>query len=229
MFIGHFALAFGAKRTAPTVSLGLLFAACQLADLLWPTLLLIGAERVIIEPGNTVVTPLAFVSYPYSHSLLTLSVLGVVLGASYAAAWRAPRAAGVTIALLVVSHWLLDVLTHRPDMPLTPTGRTLVGLGLWNSFWGTVAVEGLLFAVGLALYLRTTRPRSRSGVIVLWSLVAFLLIVYAGNLVSPPPPSATLIAWSGHALWLLIVWAWWADRLRSVNGHSKSEGGRVYR
>src|SRR4029077_20410500 len=198
-------------------------AACERAALRWPTPLLVDAERVIIEPGNTVVTPLDFVSYPYSHSLFTLSLLGVVLGTSYAAAWRAPRAAGVTIALLVVSHWVLDVVTHRPDMPLTPTGRTLVGLGLWNSFWGTVAAEGLIFAAGLAIYVRTTRPRSRAGIIVLWSLVAFLLIVYVGNLFTPPPPSVTMIAWSAQALWLLVAWAWWADRLRSVNGYSGSE------
>ena len=90
MFIGHFGLAFGAKRIAPTVSLGLLFAACQLADLLWPTLLLLGIERVIIEPGNTVVTPLDFVSYPYSHSLLTLGILGMSLGGAYMGLRRAP-------------------------------------------------------------------------------------------------------------------------------------------
>lgn len=228
MFIGHFGLAFGAKRIAPTVSLGLLFAACQLADLLWPTLLLLGIERVIIEPGNTVVTPLDFVSYPYSHSLLTLGILGMSLGGAYMGLRRAPAAAGATLFLLVLSHWLLDVLTHRPDMPLTPTSRTHVGLGLWNSFWGTVVVEGLLFAVGLAQYLRTTRARSRGGAIVLWSLVAFMVIIYAGNLFSPPPPSATMVAWAAQALWLLVAWAWWADRWRSVDGNARSESRRVY-
>jgi hypothetical protein len=228
MFIGHFALAFGAKRAAPTVSLGWLFAACQLADLLWPTFLLVGMERVTIEPGNTVVTPLNFVSYPYSHSLLTLIIWGVALGGAYMALRRAPFAAGATLALLVVSHWLLDTLTHRPDMPLMPTGGSRLGLGLWNSFWGTVVVESAMFAAGLAFYIRTTRPRSGAGVIVLWSLVAFMLIIYAGNLFSPPPPSPTILAWSAQALWLLIVWAWWADRLRSVDGYSRAESRRVY-
>jgi len=230
MFIGHFALAFGAKRAAPTVSLGWLFAACQLADLLWPTFLLLGMERVTIEPGNTVVTPLDFVSYPYSHSLLTLCVWGIALGGAYVALRRAPLAAGVTLALLVVSHWVLDVLTHRPDMPVMPTAATTrVGLGLWNSFWGTLAVEGLMFAAGLALYLRTTRARSRRAAIVLWSLVAFMLIIYVANLFSPPPPSATMIAWSAQALWLLVAWGWWADRLRSADGNAQPESRFVYR
>ena len=230
MFIGHFALAFGAKRVTPTVSLGLLFAACQLADLLWPTFILLGLERVVVQPGVTVVTPLDFVAYPYSHSLLTLCIWGIALGGIYVALRRAPLAAGVTLALLVVSHWPLDVLTHRPDMPVMPTaGTTHVGLGLWNSFWGTVVVEVAMFAAGVGLYLRTTRARSRAGVIVPWSLIAFLLATYFGNLFGPPPPSAAMIAWSAQALWLLIAWAWWADRLRSVNGYERSESRRVHR
>jgi len=230
MFIGHFALAFGAKRAAPTVSLGLLFVACELADLLWPLFVLLGIERVVVQPGVTVVTPLDFASYPYSHSLLTLCIWGIAFGGIYVALRRAPLAAGVTLALLVVSHWPLDVLTHRPDMPVMPTaGTTHVGLGLWNSFWGTVVVEVAMFAAGVALYLRTTRERSRAGVIVLWSLIAFLLVVYFGNLFGPPPPSAAMVAWSAQALWLVMAWAWWADRLRSVNGLEKPESRRVYR
>ena len=141
MFIGHFGLAFGAKKAAPAVSLGALFAACQLADLLWPTLLLLGYERVEIQPGVTRFTPLDFVSYPYSHSLLALCVWGVAFGAIYTALRRARISAFVTIALLVVSHWLLDYVTHRPDLPITMSGADRVGLGLWNSIPGTLAVE----------------------------------------------------------------------------------------
>jgi hypothetical protein len=230
MFIGHFALAFGAKRAAPGVSLGLLFAACELADLLWPTLVLFGMERFEIRPGVTVVTPLDFVSYPYSHSLLTLAIWGAALGGAYIGLRRAPFAAGATLALLVVSHWVLDVATHRPDVPVLPTsGGMRVGLGLWNSFWGTFAVELAMFAIGVAVYLRTTRARSRAGDVALWSLVAFLLLTYLGNLFGPPPPSASAVAWSAQAIWLLVVWAWWADRVRSVDGNSRSEGRRVYR
>jgi len=88
---------------------------------------------------------------------------------------------------LVVSHWVLDFITHRPDLPLTPTGSTRVGLGLWNSIPATLAVEATIFAIGLALYLRATRARRRAGTIGLWSLVAFLLLIYAASTFGPPP------------------------------------------
>src|SRR5579872_27031 len=111
MFLGHFGLGFAAKRATPSISLGALFAAAQCADLIWPTLVLLGAERVEIQPGATTVTPLDFVSYPYSHSLLALCAWGVVFGAVYMVARRSRAAAAVTLALLVVSHWVLDVVT----------------------------------------------------------------------------------------------------------------------
>jgi len=130
MFMGHFGLAFGAKKAAPMVSLGTLFAACQFADLLWPTLLLLGYERVEIQAGATTMTPLIFVSYPYSHSLLALCLWGIAFGAIHFAIRRTRITAAVTIALLVVSHWLLDYITHLPDMPLTLNGPERLGLGL---------------------------------------------------------------------------------------------------
>src|SRR5688572_32986445 len=130
MFLGHFALAFGAKKAAPAASLGALFLACQFADLLWPALVLAGVEQVRIQPGATAMTPLAFVSYPYSHSLTALAGWGILLGGAYVAATRSRLVAGVILGLLVVSHWLLDVVAHRADMPLTLTGPTRLGLGL---------------------------------------------------------------------------------------------------
>src|SRR5882672_8273044 len=101
MFIGHFGLGFGAKRAAPIVSLGTLFIACQFADLLWPSLVLLGYEQVEVQPGATVMTPLNFVSYPYSHSLLALCVWGAAFGAAYLVIRRTRMAPAVTIALLV--------------------------------------------------------------------------------------------------------------------------------
>jgi hypothetical protein len=214
MFIGHFGMAFGAKKAAPAASLGALFAACQLADLLWPTLLLLGYERVIVQPGVTRFTPLDFVSYPYSHSLIALCAWGVGFGAIYYAIRRTRLAAAVTIALLVVSHWLLDWVTHRPDLPLTPSGDARLGLGLWNSVPGTLAVELTIFAAGLWLYLRATTPRDRIGSIGLWALVGFLLVVYVGSAFGPPPPTATAVAWSAQAMWLLVAWGYWIDNHR---------------
>jgi membrane-bound metal-dependent hydrolase YbcI (DUF457 family) len=213
VFIGHFGLAFGAKRAAPATSLGVLFAACQLADLLWPTLLLLGYERVEIRPGITRFTPLDFVSYPYSHSLVALCGWGLAFGAIYTVLRRARISAFVTLALLVVSHWLLDYVTHRPDMPITISGADRVGLGLWNSIPGTLAVEFAIFAIGLAVYLRQTEPRDRVGSIGLWSLVGFLLVVYLGSSFGPPPTPAA-IAWSAESLWLLVIWGYWIDNHR---------------
>src|SRR5437899_1454997 len=120
MFLGHFGLGLAAKRAAPAVSLGALFAAAQFADLLWPTLVLLGVEQVRVQPGITAVTPLDFVSYPYSHSLLMLCVWGAAFGGIYVALRRARPKVGVILALLVVSHWFLDLVVHRRDMPITP-------------------------------------------------------------------------------------------------------------
>ena len=215
MFIGHFALGFAAKKATPSVSLAVLFAACQLADLLWPVFLLLGIEQVAIEPGNTPMTPLNFISYPYSHSLVMLCVWGVALGAIYAALARARLATAMVLALLVVSHWVLDYVTHRPDMPITPWGSTRLGLGLWNSMSGTLLAEFVIFGAGVALYLRSTRARSRAGTIGFWLLVVFLVIVYLASTFGPPPPSAAAVAWSAQAMWLLVAWGYWVDRSRS--------------
>ncbi len=215
MFIGHYGVGFGAKRWAPAVSLGVLFVACQLADLLWPTLVLTGVERVEIDPGNTAVTPLRFVSYPYSHSLEALVIWGLLVAALY---WMVRRStvAAVTIAVAVVSHWVLDWITHRPDVPLTVTGSTRVGLGLWNSIPATIIVESVIFAAGVFLYVRTTRARDRIGSIGCWTLVGFLAVVYVANLAGPPPPSAFAVAWTAEALWLVALWAYWVDSHREV-------------
>ena len=215
VFLGHFGLGLAAKKAAPAVSLGALFAAGQFADLLWPTLVLLGVEQVRVQPGITAVAPLDFVSYPYSHSLLMLGLWGVAFGGIYVALRGARAKAGVILALLVVSHWVLDYVSHRPDMPITPTGAARVGLGLWNSVPGTLVVEFALLGFGVAVYLRTTRARTRAGAIGFWSLVVFLVVVYLASTFGPPPPSATAVAWSAQAMWLLVAWGYWIDRSRS--------------
>jgi len=214
MFIGHFALGFGAKKAAPEVSLGTLFLACQFADLLWPSLVLAGFETVEVQPGNTVVTPLNFTHYPYSHSLMAMLVWAVLGALGYMAFRRSRLQAGLVIAALVLSHWVLDVLTHRPDLPITLTGTGRLGLGLWNSLPAAVAVEVLLFMVGVGLYARATEPIDRKGSMGFWALVAFLLVVSIANLVGPPPPSAMAVAWAAQAIWLLVAWGYWVDRHR---------------
>ncbi len=213
MFIGHFAVGFAAKRAVPRVSLAMLFVAAQFADLLWPVLVLAGLEQVRIDPGNTAFTPLDFVSYPWSHSLVTLIAWGLLLGGIYRGIAGGRRSFAV-LAILVVSHWFLDWITHRPDMPIYPGGPKF-GLGLWNSIPATVVTETLLFAAGLFIYMRATRPRTGAGRWGLNALAVVLYLIYLANLFSPPPPSVTAIGVAGVAAGLLIaVWAWWADRGR---------------
>jgi hypothetical protein len=214
MFIGHFGVAFGAKRAARRVSLGTLFAACQFADLLWPSFLLLGIEHVEIRPGITVVTPLDFTSYPYSHSLVALVMWAALFGTLYVLLNRWRLGAGVTIAALVLSHWVLDVLVHRPDMPITLGGPTRLGFGLWNSLPATLIAEFCFFTVGVWTYARETTARDRVGSAGFASLVGFLVVVYVVNIVGPPPPNVRAVAWAAQAMWLLVAWAYWIDRHR---------------
>jgi hypothetical protein len=213
VFIGHFALGFAAKRAAPRLSLAVLFAAAQFADLLWPFLVALGVEHVRIDPGNTAFTPLDFVSYPYSHSLLFLCIWGALFGAICAAVVRRPIT-GVIVAALVVSHWVLDWLTHRPDMPLYPGGPKL-GFGLWNSVAATVVVESLLFAAGVWIYMRATRPRDAIGRRAFAAFIGFIIAAYLGAMGPPPPSINALVIVSVAGAAIIMLWAWWFDRHRS--------------
>jgi len=214
MFIGHFAVGFAAKRVVPQVSLAVLMAAALLADIVWPVLVLLGVETVHIVPGATAYTPLEFVSYPWSHSLLMLAVWGIVAGAAYRGIFGGRRSF-VVIAALVVSHWVLDWITHAPDMPLYPGGPR-VGLALWNSVPGTMAVEGVLFAAGALVYLRTMRHSDRAGQWGIASLMGLLVVLYLVNSsASAPPPSVGAICGAALAASVIFpAWAWWADRHR---------------
>jgi hypothetical protein len=215
MFIGHFALGFAAKRATPRVSLAILFLAAQFADVLWPFLVSAGVEQVRIDPGNTAVTPLDFVSYPYSHSLAALIVWATVLGA-ICHALVGGRTTFVVIAALVLSHWVFDFLTHRPDMPIYP-GSAKYGLTLWNSLPATLAVELAMFVAGVWVYAMATRSRDAAGRWSFVALVAFLLIVYVGNLAGGPPPSIPAIYWAGTiGAVVILAWSWWMDRRRAI-------------
>lgn len=224
MFIGHYALGLASKRIAPTVSLGALFLACQFADLLWPTLVLAGVESFTIRPGITVVTPLEFNYYPFSHSLLALMVWGVLLGLIYRTLTGSNWRAAVVLFALVVSHWVLDVVVHRPDMPLAPGLSLRLGLGLWNSVPGTLVVEFLLYAIGVAVYVKSTVARDRIGSIGLWTLLLLLAIVELANVIGPSPPSVSAVSWSAQAMWLLVAWGYWVDRHRDSIARATARG-----
>jgi len=213
MFLGHFGVGFGAKAAAPRTSLGTLFLAAQFIDLLWPSMLLAGLETVEIVPGITRVTPLDFTDYPITHSLVAVLVWAALFAGVYFLLKRYPKGAWVC-GLAVISHWVLDALTHRPDLPLVPGGAARIGLGLWHSLPATLIVELAIFAVGVGLYLRATRAIDRIGSFALWALVGFLLLIYLGNIFGTPPPSVTALAWVAQAQWLLVIWAYWIDRHR---------------
>lgn len=216
MFIGHYAVAFAAKRVEPKISLGVLFVAAQLPDLVWPFLLLTGIEEVAIFPGITKVTSLDFVYYPYTHSLLSaLLASAVCYGIAYRL-WHSRRAARV-IGALVLSHWVLDFITHTRDLPLIFGFRFIkAGLGLWDHLAASLAVETTIFAVGLFIYTRTMKPKDKTGKLALWALVLFLLLAWASSIFGPPPPDVTTLALSALLLWLLIPWAIWIDLHRSA-------------
>ena len=212
MFLGHFALAFAAKKLLPRVSLGTTVFAAQLVDVLWPLMLVAGIEQVRIVPGITAVTPLDFVSYPYTHSLVAVLVWAALFGAVHLA-FRRNRGTALWLGALVASHWVLDALSHRPDLPLYP-GSVLVGAGLWFSLPASLTVELGLFAIGIWIYTLRTRPDDRTGTLALWGFCALLVALYLGSVFGPPPPSATLLAVGAIVGWLFIPWAYWIDRHR---------------
>ncbi|MFN3842829.1 MAG: hypothetical protein ACK4RW_06120 [Rehaibacterium terrae] len=214
MFLGHFGVAFAAKRLAPRASLAMLFVAAQFIDLLWPLLVLAGVERLRIAPGITTVNPLDFVHYPWSHSLLMTLVWGVLLGGAYWW-WRRRGREALVVGLLVPSHWLLDLLVHRPDLPLAPGLETVVGFGGWQSLGLSLALELGLFVTGLAIYLWTMRDRLRP--VWLGVLVALLLAIYAGSLWGPAPPNPETVAASALGMWLFVGLAWLVERRREAS------------
>ncbi|HTH01354.1 MAG TPA: hypothetical protein VL882_13885 [Vicinamibacterales bacterium] len=208
MFIGHIAVALAGKRMAPSVSLATWLASVQLVDLLWPLFLLTGLEHVRVAPGITRFTPLDFYDYPITHSLIGAVCWAVLFGGGWMIVRRNTRVAAL-LAAGVVSHWVLDAISHRPDMPVLPHGP-YVGLGLWNSVAATLLVELTMFAGAIAVYVRHGGAgRRRTS---FWLLMAFLLVIYFAASFGPPPPDTRTLALSALAAWLLVPWAWFADR-----------------
>ena len=220
MFIGHVAVALGAKKAAPKTSFGTLLLAAQLPDLLWPLFLMLGWEHVRIVPGITTVSPLDFTSYPLTHSLLADFGWGLLLGGLYLV-FKKNRSGAFVIWACVLSHWLLDFISHRPDLPLYP-GSRLYGLGIWNSVSATLLVEGGLFVAGAMIYSRTTRPRDKVGEYSYKTFIALLVLIYLASLIGPPPPSVNAIEWAGVSGWLFLAWAYWIDDHRTLTAQPPS-------
>jgi hypothetical protein len=213
MFIGHFGAGFTGKKFSKSASLGTYFIAAQWVDLIWPILLLLGIEKVEIDPGVSAVTPLDFTYYPFTHSLVGIIVWGVLFGAVYLFIKKDLKTS-IILGSLVVSHWFLDLLVHIPDLPIFPGEGIKVGFGLWNSLTATLIVEGLIFATGVFLYYKTTTAKNKIGTYSLIALVVFLVIIYLSNLFGPPPDSVEAIGIVGNAQWLIVLWGYWIDRNR---------------
>jgi membrane-bound metal-dependent hydrolase YbcI (DUF457 family) len=215
MVVGHFAVGFAAKRVAPCVSLGTLQLASVLPDLLVCGLLLAGVEHIRISPGITAYSYLDAYDIAISHSLMMDLIWAGLFAAAYFRRSRDSRGAWVLFAA-VLSHWVLDVVSHRPDMPLAPGVHRSVGLGLWNSLPATFAIEGALWLFGIVVYARATRPTNRLGTYALWTVVSVLTLAWIAFPFRPAPPSplASVIRAATFDL-AVLVWAYWVDRYRA--------------
>jgi len=198
MFLGHYGVAFALKRAEPRLSLGTLFIAVQLADLLWGGLLLLGWEHVRIAPEASPVTPLEFIDYPISHSLLG-AVLWSAVAAGLYYSWPTRNRtrqlqAALMVGVAVFSHFPLDVLAHVPDLTLAGRDTPRLGLGLWNYPTATIVVELLFLAIGVAVYVALRSHRHPVRPVRLTILVLALVAVYFASLYGPLPPSVPAIA-----------------------------------
>lgn len=214
MFIGHFGLGLAAKKVDNRPSLGTMFFASQFIDLLWPIFLILGIEQVIIEPGNTAFTPLNFIYYPFSHSFAAVLIWSILFGGIYFILKKNFKGS-LLLGVLVMSHWILDLITHRPDLPLLFGDEVKFGLGLWNSVTLSMILEAAIFFAGCYFYLTVTKAKNKIGHYSIWGLVVFLIVIYLLNVFGPPPPSEDAIGFVGLSMWLLVAWGYWIDRNRS--------------
>jgi hypothetical protein len=179
-------------------------------DLVWPILVLADIERVRIVPGATAFTPFVFDYYPWSHSLVMSALWGLALAG--VARWRGIRSSASWLLVgLVMSHWVLDFVSHAADMPLWPGPSPHLGLGLWNSVPLTLMIEGALWCAGIAVYLRVRPPQRWKSGLSFWSLVAITTVMWAAGPWSPPPPTPKALGWFALIGWTIIPWAALAD------------------
>lgn len=215
MFVGHYGPGFAIKALDVHIPLWLLFLAVQLVDVAWALLVLAGVEQVRIVPGITATNPLDLYYMPYTHSL----VAAFVWAGAAALAWRwmrrgGSRSAALLLAAAVFSHWVLDLLVHRPDLPLYDD-TAKVGLGLWNYPVLAFTLEAALLFGGMYAYYKVTRPRTRSGA---YGMIVFgmvMLVLQAVVFFGPPPASPQQLALTALLSYLgFAAVAWWLERSR---------------
>ena len=193
MFVGHYGVSFAAKRVAPSIPLWALFIAVQLLDVFWAPFVLLGIEKVRIVPGITASNPLDLYYMPYTHSLLAAVLWSAGAFLVYRLSSKQGRSgnAALVVALAVLSHWLLDFVVHRPDLPLYDN-TAKVGLDLWNAPALAFALEAALLFGGMWLYIGSARVLPLG--LILFGLV--MLAIQAYVFFGPPPVSDRAAAWT---------------------------------
>ncbi len=219
MFIGHYGVALAAKKVDKNIPLGLLFFATQFVDILFFLLILTGIERMTIVPGITASNPLDFTYYPYSHSLtaslLWAGLFFVVFKIIPSKSGSRNNRSALVIAAIVLSHFFLDVIVHRPDLPLFVDDSYKLGLGLWNYVITSSLIEILILVIGLWLYLKSTKGISFGGKYGMIIFAVFLVIMQMASLFMPPPPDIRGFAIFGLVYQLSMVGVTsWLDRKR---------------
>ena len=181
MFVGHYAASLAAKAIEPRAPLWSYVIAAQAIDIGWAGLLMAGVEKARIDPslpGST----LDLYHMPFTHSLPAV-VLWSLAGLLLARAARLPWGAAIAIALVVFSHWLGDLLVHRPDLQIW-FGGTKVGFGLWNYPVPEQAVEIGLLGLGAAAWAFVWGRQGR----LLWPVLVFMTILLAVQIIGMVMP-----------------------------------------
>ena len=216
MFVGHYGVSFAARRTDDSIPLWGLFLAVQLLDVVWAPLILLGVEKVRIVPGITASNPLDLYYMPYTHSLVAALLWSAAGGGAYRLLARSSGLrGGLVVGVAVFSHWVLDFVVHRPDLPLFDDSAK-VGLGLWNRPVLAFGLEATLLLGGMAFYLRR-RGGSRVPLVV-FGLI--MLAIQAYVFFGPPPVSgaaAAVTALGAYVVFALVIW-WLADRRTATVG-----------
>ena len=217
MFIGHYAAALALKKFEKRASLGILFLAVQFVDLLFMPFVLLGIERMNIVPGFTESTHFELEFVPYTHSLVGSLFWAAAAYAVFRWLFVKKQSVALVIALAVFSHWILDLITHTPDLPLWTDDTMKLGLGLWNSAAATYALEAVLLIGALWLYSRATQATSAIGKYGMPVFVVLMLLINIVNIYGPPPAGGKVeMAISAMVAYLLFAGvAFWLDRKRA--------------
>ncbi len=220
MFIGHYAAALALKKSDKKLSLGLTFFAVFFVEIVWAVLVLVGVEKVNIVPGFTKYNDLQLVYFPYSHGLVATIFWGVLIYAMFRflpnVFGSSRKRAAAVMAIAIVSHFILDLVTHTTDLPLLTNNGVMLGFGLWNNVPATLIVEQTIFLGGLAVYYRSTSGVGFLGKYGMAIFAVVLILLNLASLFGEPPPSGAVVAVLVLVyVPLFSVIAFWLDRKRS--------------